>query len=34
MIDDEWKYWEEMDKQKRIILPWMAAPIPAMAALA
>jgi pyruvate/2-oxoacid:ferredoxin oxidoreductase beta subunit len=33
MIDEEWKYWEEMDRQKRIILPWISAPIPAVAAL-
>ena len=34
MIDNEWKYWEEMDKQKRIILPWTSAPNPAVLALA
>jgi len=34
MIDNEWKYWEEMDKQKRIILPWTSAPSPAVLALA
>jgi pyruvate/2-oxoacid:ferredoxin oxidoreductase beta subunit len=33
MIDEEWKYWEEMDKQKRIILPWIAAPNPAIVSL-
>jgi pyruvate/2-oxoacid:ferredoxin oxidoreductase beta subunit len=26
MTDEEWKYWEEMDKQKRVVLPWTAAP--------
>jgi hypothetical protein len=26
MTDAEWKYWEEMDKQKRIVLPWISAP--------
>lgn len=25
MVDDEWNY-REMDKQKRIVLPWAAAP--------
>jgi len=33
MIDEEWKYWEEMNQEKRIILPWISAPIPAVAAL-
>lgn len=27
MIDEEWKYWEEMDNRKRIILPWASAPL-------
>jgi pyruvate ferredoxin oxidoreductase beta subunit/oxalate oxidoreductase subunit beta len=31
--DEEWKYWEEMDKQKRIILPWTSAPNLAVATL-
>ena len=26
MTDEEWKYWEEMDRQRRVILPWIAAP--------
>lgn len=26
MIDEEWKYWEEMDKVGRIILPWIEPP--------
>jgi pyruvate ferredoxin oxidoreductase beta subunit len=34
MVDEEWKYWEEMDKQKRIVLPWTSAPNPAIATLA
>jgi len=33
MIDEEWKYWEEMDKQKRIILPYVSAPNPALLAI-
>ena len=27
MTEKEWEYWEEMDRQKKIILPWIAAPI-------
>jgi len=26
MTDEEWAYWLEMDRQKRIILPWITAP--------
>jgi pyruvate/2-oxoacid:ferredoxin oxidoreductase beta subunit len=26
MVDEEWKYWEEMDREGRIILPWVEAP--------
>ncbi len=28
MVDEEWDYWEEMDRQKKIILPWVSAPVP------
>jgi len=34
MVDEEWEYWEEMDKQKRIVLPWTSAPNPAITTLA
>jgi len=26
MTDEEWEYWELMDKQKRVVLPWSSAP--------
>ncbi len=26
MTDEEWGYWEDMDRQKRVILPWSSAP--------
>jgi len=28
MTKKEWEYWEEMDKQKKIILPWTTVPWP------
>ncbi len=26
MTNEEWEYWQEMDRQKRIILPWITSP--------
>lgn len=28
MTDEVWKYWEEMDRRRRIVLPWTPAPNP------
>ena len=26
MTDEEWESWEEMEREKRIILPWVLPP--------
>jgi hypothetical protein len=29
MTAKEWGYWKEMDKQKKMMIPWVAPPRPA-----